>query len=99
MQALYENRRQNLRVAESYIRDFWISTVFLSLDHGFGSPVPIVFETMILKGHRWLGFQDRYATGKKAAAAHVKLDKLARMLLLKAPQISSRNFEAVLSRL
>lgn len=30
--------------------DVFISTVFLGLDHGFGNPIPIVFETLVFGG-------------------------------------------------
>src|SRR5262245_17445389 len=35
------------RIADTTIGDYWISTVWLGIDHGFGMGVPIIFETMI----------------------------------------------------
>lgn len=40
----------NRRVAKSMIGDVEVSTVFLGLDHSFGSGPPILFETMIFGG-------------------------------------------------
>lgn len=35
------------RVADTQVGKFWISTVFLGLDHNFGTGLPILFETMV----------------------------------------------------
>ena len=35
------------RVAETHVGDYWISTVFLGLDHSFHHGPPVLFETMI----------------------------------------------------
>ena len=51
-----------------------ISTVFLGLDHRFGSEDgddPIVFETMIFGGDHDQ-YQERYTTGKQAMIGHNK---------------------------
>lgn len=62
----------NRRVADDVVGDYWISTVFLVIDHAWseGDP-PILFETMIFpKGT----FDDlycvRYATWEEAVAGH-----------------------------
>ena len=46
-----------------------ISTVFLGLDHAFGSGPPILWETMIFGG-LLDEFQERYATKAEALAGH-----------------------------
>ena len=39
-------------VAQDTIGDYWVSTVFLGLDHNYGSGPPILFETMVFdRGH------------------------------------------------
>lgn len=48
-----------------------VSTIFLAIDHGFGS-VPLLFETMIFFGHQSLG-QFRYPDWAVAAAHHLEL--------------------------
>lgn len=32
---------------QEYVGDYWISTVWLGLDHGFGLGAPLIFETMV----------------------------------------------------
>lgn len=97
--ALWKDQQKKVRVAESMIRSYWFSTVFLGLDHGWGGE-PLLFETMILNfsSGRWLNYQERYPTGKKAQKAHEKLDRISRWLLLTAPQISQKNFAAVIDK-
>ena len=68
------------RVAETSTALFWISTVFLGLDHQWGKGPPLLFETMIferskvtkmgpvldeLDGEQW-----RYSTWDDAEAGH-----------------------------
>lgn len=68
------------RVDETTIGDYWISTVFLCIDHSWGkSELPLLFETMIQhKRNEWLHYQKRYSTyaqaqeGHKEAIEHVK---------------------------
>ena len=49
--------------------DVWVSTVFLGLDHSFGSGPPLLFETMAFMGEH--GFeQDRYSTWEEAEQGH-----------------------------
>lgn len=62
------------RVAQDYIGDYWISTVFLGLDHRFSDDgPPILFETMVFpeKGknmsEKWA---ERACTWDEALAAH-----------------------------
>jgi hypothetical protein len=47
----------------------YISTVWLGLDHSFGGPVPLIFETMVFGGPHD-GFCERYATEEQARAGH-----------------------------
>jgi hypothetical protein len=56
-------------VAKTEIGDVQISTVFLGLDHSFGSGPPILFETMIFGGvhHEYL---KRYSTWEDAEEGH-----------------------------
>ena len=46
-----------------------VSTVFLGLDHNFGSGEPVLFETMIFGG-KHDKYQERYATWGEAEAGH-----------------------------
>lgn len=59
-------------VAETHIGPAHVSTIFLGLDHRFGSSgPPLLFETMIFGGPHD-GYQDRYATWDEAQAGHAK---------------------------
>lgn len=69
-------------VAKSYVGPFYISTVFLGIDHSFDRPVePILFETMVFdngdgsalkswKDSTSLDIQERYATRSDAILGH-----------------------------
>jgi hypothetical protein len=46
-----------------------VSTVWLGLDHSFGGPVPLIFETLVFGG-RHDGFMLRYPTEDQARAMH-----------------------------
>jgi len=59
---------ENKIVAQFEVNGHQISTVFLGLDHGFGSDTPIVFETMIFGGSNEIC--ERYATYEEAVAGH-----------------------------
>lgn len=57
------------RVAETIFGDIRVSTVFLSLEHGYSDGKPILFETMIFGGvydqEQW-----RYCTWDEAEKGH-----------------------------
>jgi len=67
--ALFENldyRRVAQTVTQSGAR---VSTIWLGLDHSFGTGPPVIFETMVF--HDGEDFaQDRYATEAEARAGH-----------------------------
>ena len=58
------------------INDVDVSTVFLGLDHSFGGPTPILWETMIFGGPHD-GYQARYATHDEAMIGHAKAREIA----------------------
>lgn len=41
--------RQNRIVAQTHLPGFFVSTVFLGLDHQWGDGPPLLFETMVFK--------------------------------------------------
>lgn len=61
------------RVAANYVRGFFVSTVFLGLDHGIFGDAPIWFETMVFR-HRPGRALDcmRYSTYEQALAGHAR---------------------------
>ena len=46
-----------------------VSTVFLGMDHSFGGPVPVLWETMVFGGEHD-GDQERYTSRQDAIAGH-----------------------------
>lgn len=74
---------------ETLFNGFWVSTIFLGIDHNFGrGGRPLIFETMVAnqnwigKFWNWLGksdwesYQVRYATEEEALAGHERAKKL-----------------------
>lgn len=51
-----------------------VSTVFLGLDHSFGSGPPLLFETMVFGG-KLDGEMDRYHTWQEAETGHEAMKK------------------------
>jgi hypothetical protein len=64
------------KVRQDTIEGWFISTVFLGTDHGFGGGPPLIFETMIFppadepEGGELDHWQDRYPTEYAARAGH-----------------------------
>ena len=50
-----------------------VSTVWLGLDHGWGSDSPIIFETLVLRGVDEPEFMRRYSTEKDALDGHAEI--------------------------
>lgn len=64
------------RIKQEYVGRFWISTVFLGLDHQWkdGGP-PLIYETMVF-AHSWEEEEThRYSTYDQALSGHVKIVK------------------------
>jgi hypothetical protein len=57
-------------VAQTEIGDFWISTVFLGLDHQFGEGPPLLFETMVFNKDRDDLWCERSSTWEEAEETH-----------------------------
>jgi len=79
---------KNRRILETTIGKYWISTVFLGLDHNFGLGEPLYFETMVfntknktkckigkteIESVREDLDMERYSTYKEAEEGHKKL--------------------------
>jgi hypothetical protein len=59
------------RLAEDFIGNVRVSTVFLALDHAFHGGPPVLWETMIFGG-REEGYQERYASREAALRGHAE---------------------------
>ena len=66
--ALWFERSKRI-VAQDVIDGVKISTVFLGMDHSFGSGPPLLWETMIFGGEH-NEYQERYSTFAEAVAGH-----------------------------
>ncbi len=59
-------------ISKTMIRGAGVSTVFLGLDHSFGSGPPLLFETMVFGGPLD-GEMDRYTTWEQAEEGHLRM--------------------------
>lgn len=70
------------RVADDQVGSYWISTVWLGYDHGFGrTGAPVIFETMVFAENGKVGpelEQRRYSTEAEALAGHAETVLLVR---------------------
>jgi hypothetical protein len=68
----------NRHVGETYVRrrhkTYYVSTVWLGLDHGWGDGPPVIFETMVFERGDFSDLDmDRYATKEQAKAGHRRM--------------------------
>ena len=79
------SRTADRTVKKDDVGDYFVSTVFLGLDHAFGGGEPLLFETMIFKkedgkvNYRDV-YCDRYSTWEEAEEGHKKALKFAKTL-------------------
>lgn len=68
-------------VASDELGEYWVSTIWLFFDHGFGAGDPVRFETMVFKGGDMSGLEcRRYTTEAAALAGHAELVEQVRLL-------------------
>jgi hypothetical protein len=75
---LFEDREEYGRVAKTQVGQWWISTVWLGMNHAYGNGPPLIFETMVF----WQGphgaerdydnYQARYTTLAQARRGHAQ---------------------------
>lgn len=80
------------RVAESHVGHLWVSTVWLGLDHGFGSERPVIFETMVFntmdEDKRWdEEICERYCTEEEALAGHAAIVQRIQFIINEEPTL------------
>ena len=56
-------------VADDFVGDVRVSTVFLGINHNFGDGVPLLFETIVFDGQHD-GEMKRYSTWQEAEDGH-----------------------------
>ncbi len=65
-------------VAKDTVNGFFVSTVFLGLDHSFGEGPPVLWETMIFAPDNWTGLEQwRYTSRADALAGHARAVEMA----------------------
>lgn len=55
-----------------------VSTVFLSMDHGYGGGIPVLWETMVFdteSNDEFNDYQERYTSHNEAVAGHLSVVK------------------------
>lgn len=70
-------------VDKTTIGESKVSTVFLGLDHSFGSGPPLVFETMVFGG-KLADEMDRYSTWDEAVTGHENMVKRVKSICFDA---------------
>lgn len=70
-----DNPKKRVVKQDELPNGYWISTIFLGLDHSFGSGPPLIFETMAFKRGERLEEVDmnRYTTWDEAMEGHKKM--------------------------
>ena len=71
----FEANRARRIVKQESVGPYWISTVFLGLDHNWFGGLPLLFETMTFSGDSSSDVlnQDRCSTWKEAEEMHRKM--------------------------
>ncbi|HSV08577.1 MAG TPA: hypothetical protein VLI07_18820 [Candidatus Binatus sp.] len=67
-------------VKQEHVGPYFVSTVWLGLDHSFGRGPPIVFETMVFKEDRTDLECWRYATEAEAVEGHQLMCEQVRLV-------------------
>jgi hypothetical protein len=59
---------------ETLPNGYWVSTVWLGLDHNFRpTGPPLIFETMVINpSGEWEDYQERYSTENEAILGHMR---------------------------
>jgi hypothetical protein len=67
---------------QEQVGQFWVSTVFLGLDHQYGAGPPRLFETMVFDAGRDGIYQSRYSTWELALEGHERAVAWAKGLMM-----------------
>jgi hypothetical protein len=65
----FETNRDGRMVSKTTVGEAEVSTVFLGMNHQWGSGPPLIFETMIFGG-KWESHCWRWSTRAQSVAAH-----------------------------
>lgn len=87
------------RVAQDQVGPYWVSTVWLGIDHNYGDGPPLIFETMVFatsSAVQGLGPDldcRRYSTEAQARAGHDEMVLLVRATLQEEPDLDDNDKE------
>ncbi len=68
----FESADSKRIVQQTQVGEYWISTVFLGLNHRLAPGIPILFETIVFIGKK-SSDMERYCTWDEALAGHVRI--------------------------
>jgi hypothetical protein len=72
----FENAGNKKIVRQEHVGHYFVSTVFIGMDYGYGERPPQIFETMVFYfGESSDHYCDRYATWQEAEEGHKKAVK------------------------
>lgn len=78
-------------IAKTTIGRYWVSTVFLGLEYGWGNSVPLLYETMVFDNESDQRASDlecrRYATRSEALIGHNEIVKGLEKLIAKTDRL------------
>lgn len=91
--AVLHSDEDYIRVAETDVGPYWVSTVWLGLDYSFGHGPPLIFETMVFvkdefPAHSRSMFDldiTRYSTEHEARVGHEDIVTLIRATYVEDP--------------
>ncbi len=69
----FESSGNKRVVAKTQVGDSQVSTVFLALDHGFGAPEPVLWETMVFGGRLNQAMARCSGNREQAEAMHAEM--------------------------
>jgi hypothetical protein len=69
-----------VRIAEDTVGPYWVSTVWIGIDHSFGFGPPLIFETMVFRGDETDLDCWRYSTETEALAGHARMVDEVRLI-------------------
>jgi hypothetical protein len=77
-----ENGTKYTIVAQETVGDYFVSTVWMGINHAFGIGPPLVFETMVFRNSTGESDLDceRYSTEKEAVEGHARMLEQARVM-------------------
>ncbi|MFA6201365.1 MAG: hypothetical protein WC679_13270 [Bacteroidales bacterium] len=70
---LFENKTYAI-IKQEHVNDYFISTVWLGLNHRFYEGLPLIFETMVFREIKEIDIE-RYATLEEAIEGHERMCK------------------------